>query len=67
MTLYSELFHASTKSLKGDKSQKYPFYCLIHAVWAMHIKQAANRYEGTAEAMLCHLRYLFLILLLSDP
>lgn len=62
MILYSKLFHASTKSLEGEKSYKYPFYCLIQTWWAMHIKLSVNPFEGTVEATLCHLCYVLLFL-----
>lgn len=66
MILYSKLFHAGTKSLEGDKSHKYAFYLLIHTLWTIHIKQSDDQFKGTFEAILCHLCYMFLFLLLSD-
>lgn len=66
MILYSKFFHASTKFLEGEKPHMYPFYCLIQTPWAMRIKQIVNQIEGTAEAILCHLSYVFLFLLVSD-
>lgn len=44
MILYSKLFHASTKSLKGGKSYKHPFNCLIQTLWIISINQIENQF-----------------------
>lgn len=64
--LYSKLFHASRKPLEGANSHKYPFYCLSHSV-GYACEAGSTQFGRTGKAILCHLCYTFLCLVLWWP